>query len=85
MWDFIIKLLKLKDLVIEQEYNAILIIVDKFTKWGYFIGCIEEIKAEDLVKVYIKYVFIQHGVLKKIILDRDLKFIVIFWEIFIVL
>ena len=35
--DFIIKLLKLKDLVIGQEYNSILVIVDKFTKWGYFI------------------------------------------------
>jgi len=29
LWDFIIKLLKLKDLVIGQEYNAILVIVDK--------------------------------------------------------
>ena len=58
MWDFIVKLLKLKDLVIGQEYDVILVIVNKFTKWGYFIGCIEEMSIEDLVEVYIKYMFI---------------------------
>ena len=58
MWDFIVKLLKLKDLVTGQEHNAILVIVNKFTKWGYFIGYTKEIKAEDLVEVYIKYIFI---------------------------
>ena len=48
--DFIIKLLKLKkDLVIGQVYNIILVIMDKLTKWGYFIVYIEEISAEDMV------------------------------------
>ena len=37
MWDFIIKLLKLKDLTIGVEYNIILVVVDKYTKEGYFI------------------------------------------------
>ena len=59
----------LKDLVIGQEYNAILVIVNKFIKQGYFIGCIEEMSIKDLVKVYIKYIFIQHSILKKIILN----------------
>ena len=59
--------------------------MDKFTKWGYFIGCMEEISAEDLAKVYIKYIFTQHGVLKKIILNQDPKFVAAFWEVFIVL
>jgi len=69
LWDFIVKLLKLKDPIIGQEYNSILVIVDKATKWGYFILCIKEMLAEDLVEIYIKEVFIQHGVLVKIILD----------------
>ena len=58
MWDFIVKLLKLKDLVIGQEYDVILVIVNKFIKYGYFIGCMEEISAKDLVEIYIKYIFI---------------------------
>ena len=35
----------------------IFVIVDKFTKWGYFVVCIEEILAEDIVQIYIKEVF----------------------------
>ena len=42
------KLLKLKDPIISQKYNMIFVIVDKFTKWGYFIVYIEEISAENI-------------------------------------
>jgi len=78
LWDFIIKLLKLKDPITGQDYNAILVIVDKLTKWGYFIAYIEEISAEDIAKIYIKEVFIRHRALIKVILDRDLRFIAAF-------
>jgi len=57
---------------------VILVIVDKLTKWGYFIVYTEEILAEDVARVYIKEVFIKHGALSKIILDKDLRFIVAF-------
>ena len=43
------KLLKLKDPIIGQKYNIIFIIINKFTKWGYFVIYIEEILAEDVV------------------------------------
>jgi len=36
----------------------ILVIVDKITKWGYFILYIEEILVEDIVYIYIKKVFL---------------------------
>jgi len=71
-------LLKLRDSITGRDHNAILVIVDKLIKWGYFIACIEEILAEDVARIYIKEVFIRHGVLSKIILDRDLRFIVVF-------
>jgi len=57
---------------------VILVIVDKLIKWGYFIAYIEEILVEDVARIYIKEVFIRHGALDKIILDRDLRFIVVF-------
>ena len=72
------KLLKLKDPITGQEYNSIFIIVDKFTKWGYFIAYIEEILVKDVVQVYIKEVFSKYKVLDKIILDRDIRFILAF-------
>jgi len=52
--------------------------VDKLTKWGYFIACIEEILVEDVARIYIKEVFIRYRALSKIILDRDLRFVVAF-------
>ena len=58
-----------------QVYNAILVIVDKLTKWGYFIVYIEEISVEDIVLIYVKEVCIKYRVLNKIILDRDPRFI----------
>ena len=72
------KLLKLKDPITRQEYDSIFIIVDKFTKWGYFIAYIEEILIKDIAQVYIKEVFLKHGVLAKIILDKDTRFILVF-------
>ena len=62
-------MLKLKDPITGVEYNVILIIVDKYTKWGYFIIYIEAITAKDLARIYIKEVFIRHKLLVKIILD----------------
>ena len=57
LWDFIVKLLKLKDPVTKQLYNVILVIIDRLTKWGYFIACTEEILAEDVAQIYVKEVF----------------------------
>jgi len=57
--------------------------VDKLIKWGYFIAYIEEILAEDVARVYIKEVFVRYRAPDKIILDRNLRFIVVFWEVFL--
>ena len=73
MWDFIVKLLKLKDPITGQEYDSIFIIVDKFTKWGYFIAYTKEILVEDIVQVYIKEIFARYRVLNKIILNKNTK------------
>ena len=72
------KLLKLKNPITGQEHNMIFIIVDKFTKWGYFIVYTEEILAEDIAQIYIKEIFKRHKVPVKIILNRNTKFIAVF-------
>ena len=68
----------MKDPITGQEHDIIFIIVNKFIKWGYFIVYIEEILAEDIAQIYIKEVFIRYRVLAKIILDKDIRFIIIF-------
>ena len=50
----------------------------KLTKWGYFIACIEGISVEDIVKVYIREVFLRYKALDKIILNKDPRFILAF-------
>jgi len=52
--------------------------VDKLTKLGYFIAYIEEILVKDIARIYVKEVFIRHRALSKIILDGDIRFIVLF-------
>ena len=69
---------KLRDPITGQDYNAILVIVDKLIKWGYFIAYTEEILAEDVARIYIKEVFTRYRALSKIISDRDLRFIAAF-------
>ena len=64
-------------------YNTILVIVDKLIKQGYFIVYIEEISIEDVARIYIKEVFIRYRILIKIMLDRDLRFIAVFQEVFL--
>jgi hypothetical protein len=71
-------LLKLRDPITGQDYNIILVIVDKLIKWGYFIVYIKEILVEDIARIYIKEVFIRYRALDKIISDRDLRFVVVF-------
>ena len=56
----------------------VLVIIDKLTKWGYFIAYTEEIFVEDVIRVYVKEVFIRYRVLNKIISDRDPRFILVF-------
>ena len=56
----------------------IFVIIDKFTKWGYFVVYIEEISVENIVQIYIKEVFVKYRVLAKIISDRDIRFIIAF-------
>ena len=72
------KLLKLKDPITGQKHNMIFVIVNKFTKWGYFIVYTKEILVEDIAQIYIKKIFIKYKVPAKIISDKDTRFIITF-------
>ena len=77
------KLPKSKDPITGQEYDSIFIIINKFTKQGYFIAYIKEILAEDIAQTYIKAVFLRYRTPAKIILDRNTRFILVFQQVFI--
>ena len=73
--DFIIKLLKLEDLVINIKYDSILIVVDKLTKYVYLISYNEKFTAKQTVWVVLDRVIQYHKIPEIIILDRDKIFI----------
>ena len=56
----------------------IFIIINKFTKQGYFIIYTKKISVEDIAQIYIKKIFIRYKVPVKIILNRDTRFITVF-------
>ncbi|KAM3461008.1 hypothetical protein MY5147_009972 [Beauveria neobassiana] len=72
--DFIVKLLKSKELMTGAVYDSILVIVDKLTKYAYYIPYMESSDAKDLVYMFFKTVVAQHGLPTKLISDRDKLF-----------
>jgi hypothetical protein len=72
--DFIIKLLLSADLVTKEYYDGIMVVTDRFSKYGRFIPYRETWTATDLAHVFLKHVVANHGLPKQLILDRDKLF-----------
>jgi len=51
--DFIVKLPLLKDPLIGVEYDSILVITDRLTKYGYFIPYLEASDAKALAYTFL--------------------------------
>jgi hypothetical protein len=75
--DFIVKLPKMV-----RRHNSILVVVDKLTKSDHFILVRDTYKALEIAWVFIKEIVRLHGFPKKIISERELIFIGIFWTSF---
>jgi hypothetical protein len=54
--DFIIKLPLFKELIIRVIYDFIIIVINRFTKYAYFISYFENSLAENLAYIFYKYV-----------------------------
>ena len=67
--DFITKL------PLAQGYNAILVVVDRFTKIGYFIPTTKRTSAEGLARLFKDNVWKLHGLSDSIISDRGPQFV----------
>ena len=78
--DFITKLPKSKDPLTKTEYDSILVVTDRLTKYAYFIPYLESSTAEDLAYTFLRFVVGNHGVPEEIISDRDKLFTSKFWK-----
>ena len=68
--DFITKL------PLAQGYNAILVVVDRFTKMVYFVPTIERTSIEELAQLFRDNIWKLHGLPNSIISDRGPQFAV---------
>ena len=60
--------------------DATWVIVDRLTKYGHFIPISSRYNSTQLAEIYMKDIYKQHGFPKRIICDRDPKFISNYWQ-----
>jgi hypothetical protein len=72
--DFIIKLSPSVKLITEVVFDSILVIIDRLTKYEYFILYKESLSVEELAYIFNKHIIENHGISKEIINNRDKLF-----------
>ncbi len=78
--NFIIKLSKLKERIIETTYDFILIITDRLIKYEYFLSYKKATFAENLTYTFLRMIVANHELSDEIILNRDKLFTSKFWK-----
>ena len=63
----------------KNGYDAIMVIVDRFSKRAHFAPCHTNDSAVDVAHIFLREVYRQHGLPKEVISDRDPKFTSRFW------
>src|SRR6266699_3489717 len=81
--DFIVKLSKSKDSINNTNYNSILVIVKRFTKYGKFIPANKSYSIKDLTNTMIREVISNYRLPDKFITNRGTTFISRFFITFI--
>ena len=74
--DFIVQL------PVTHGYNAVLVVVDRFTKYAVFIPCTTRTTGEETAHLYIDRVLSHFGIPESIISDRGTQFTSSFWNTF---
>jgi hypothetical protein len=58
--DFVIKLPPFKKLMTGVIYNSIIIVINRLTKYAYFIFYLKSFSAKDLAYMFYKYIVANH-------------------------
>jgi hypothetical protein len=70
----------IEGLPVSGRFDTILVVVDKFTKFGHFIPLKHPFTAASVAQLFVDKVYCFHSMLKVIISDRDKVFISSFWQ-----
>jgi hypothetical protein len=63
-----------------RQYNCILVIVDKLSKYAHFIPLAHPYTANKVANLFVNYVCRLHGMPQSIVSDRDPVFTSTFWQ-----
>jgi hypothetical protein len=69
----------IEGLPLSMPANCILVVVDKFTKYAYFLPLKHPFIGASVAKLFLGSVYKLHGLPLSIILDRDRVFTSKFW------
>jgi len=72
--NFIIKLLKLTNLAIEDKYDSILVMINKFIKYSHIIACKEKFTIEQLRYIVLNQLIRYYNIFKELTSDKDKLF-----------
>ena len=76
--DFITRLLISRHQL--QDYDAVLVVVDRYTKMAKYFACTKEIDAESLATLVLDRLIPSFGVLEGIVTDRGSLFTSSYWS-----
>jgi putative transposase len=60
--------------------DYIMVSVDRLTKRAHFIPCTKEVNGNKAAQLYLHHIFRLHGIPKRIVSDRDTRFVADFWK-----
>jgi hypothetical protein len=81
--NFIVKLPLLKEVLTGVTYDLILVVIDRLTKYAYFIFYKKGLTIKELIYIFNKNIITNYGILEEIISNKDKLFILNFWKLLI--
>lgn len=70
----------IKGLPRSKNFDTILVVIDKFTKYGHFIPLTHPYTAMTVAQTYMNNIYKLHGLPKVLVFDRDRVFTSSFWK-----